>query len=694
MRITFALDESTGLHDRDVVTAVNGVQLPGQPDLDPLQGAPVSYSVIRDGKVEQINFELRGFPVADFLTRAWTSLLWLFTLLGVAGFVFYRRRDDPAAQALMLTAALTFCGTVAWLFGDQAYQLATVGPSILDIAGELSLALVWGGLAHFWLVAPGTSLAVTRRRLLIAYSLPLLLYALYLFIALPNADSVLEVEGRIAQISLIPSSVLPLIVSILMIVSYRSIEDVESKKRMRWVLLTLLAGALAFVVIWTIPNAFAQPVPPENLIALLFLPTTLALGAAILRYRLFDIELILRRSLLYGMLTLAVMGVYLAGAWVLSRLPLVHPGLSAVLVGVLVGVSVAPMRTFLQKRVGRLIYGARDDPFDVVSRLSRINTAADPRAVLQRVAETLAHSLRLPFVAIELRRPHSRFALVASYGESSGAEATLPLATGGDVLGRLTLAVGAGREPFGPADERLLEALTRQVSSAASAVLLANELQQSREQIILAREEERRRLHHRLHDGLGTNLAAGIMQMEVARRLISKDPVAAGSHLDNQIAASRALIGEIRGLIYNLRPPALDQLGLAAALAQRAEQLAQSSGQEENSMRVDVSEQGRLEDLPAAVEVAAFWIGVEAVSNAIRHGVATKCHIKLARNSSLWLEVYDNGLGLPDNIRPGGGWISMRERAEELGGSCVIRRHESGGTVVRARLPIRGAEEL
>jgi two-component system NarL family sensor kinase len=693
MTITFVLDDTTGLRDRDVVTAVNGVQLPGRiHGPNPVKGDAVSYSVIRDGAVQPVTVELRGFPIGGFLTRTWTSLLVLFTLLGIAGFVFYRRPNDPAAQALILMASLTFYGTLSWLFGDQSFRLAASGPSMLDIAGELSLAMIWGALAHFCLVAPGASMVVTRRRLVFAYSLPLLLHGAYLLISLPVADSALEVAGRIAQVSFIPSSVLPLIVSILLVVTYRSIEGVESRRRMRWVLLTLLAGALALLTIWTIPNALNLPVPPETLIALLFLPPTLALGAAILRYRLFDIELILRRSLLYGSLTLGVVGLYLAGAWVLSQLPMLRPGLWAVLVGGLIGLSVAPMRSFLRKRVGRLIYGARDDPFDVVSRLGRIDTAADPQSVLQNVTRTLAQSLRLPFAAIELRRPHSRFALAASYGQSVGAKATLPLASGNDVLGRLVLAVGPGREPFGPADERLLDALTRQVSSAASTVLLANELQQSREQIVLAREEERRRLHHRLHDGLGPNLAASIMQTELALRLIPKDPEAAAGQLDKQIAATRSLISEIRGLVYNLRPPALDQLGLAGALAERAERLAQPSGPNRARMRVLLSEKGRLDDLPAAVEVAAFWIAVEAVSNAVRHAGASSCHIRLTRDASLWLEIRDDGRGISNHVLTGGGWISMRERAEELGGLCEVRAGESGGTVVRARLPIRKAE--
>jgi len=691
MTLTFVLDAGTGLRDGDVVTAVDGIPLRSYaPDRAGRKGDVLTYSVLRHGAPIHVTIRLGNFPVLGFLARSWTSLAVLFILLSMAIFVFHRRAADPAAQALILIASLTFCGTLAWLLGDQTFRLAAHGPTPLDAVGELSLAMIWGAVAHFALVAPATKLRVSWWRITALYSLPLVLYGIYLAFALPAAHDAVEVRGRIAQISLLPSSVLPLATALLLLLSYRATDDAESRQRMRWLLLTLLAAGLAFLTIWTIPNLMGWQVPPANLIALLWLPPTLAVGAAILRYRMFDIEVIVRRSLLYASLTVSVVGIYLAGAWVLSRL-FTRPGLAALLACGLVGFIAPPLHSFLRRRVGRLVYGERDDPFEVLARLGRIDVGADPRLVLQRVAETLAQTLRLPFVAIELRRAQSRFAVEASYGHDSGRSVTVPLTLADGALGRLILAVGPGREPFGPADRRLLDTLTRQVSRAASLVLLATELQQSREQIVLAREEERRRLHHRLHDGLGPDLAAGVMRMEAARELIARDADAAVRHLEEQIALTRSLIGDVRGLVYNLRPPALDQLGLAGALRERTSQLSQPDAP--GGIRVLIQQEGVLDDLPAAVEVAAFWIGVEAVSNAIRHAQVSSCWVCLSRRDAvLSIEIRDDGRGLPDRVRAGGGLISMRERTEELGGTCRVRRGESGGTVVEARLPIKEAK--
>lgn len=686
--VDFVIDSADGLRAGDVVVGVNGARLGPYVDVGPIRvGESLTYVVLRDGYTETIPVTLRAFPLACFLAASWLSLVVLSALLAIATFVFRRRPTDPAAQALLLVAALTFCGTVAYLLGEQVVQLAGYGPTFLDFVGELALALIWGALAYFALVVPGAEIRMTWRRVVALYTLPLALHVVYLAVALPTANGPAEVAGRIAQVSWLPSSVLPVVTALVMAFRYRAIHDVESRQRLRWVLITLLGGALAFLSIWTIPNALGWPVPPTNLIMLLFLPPTLALGAAILRYRLFDIEIILRRSLLYGGLTMSAVAIYLAGAWVLSRVFVTRPTLTAVLASGLVGFIAPPLHAFLRQRVGRLVYGERDDPFEVLARLGRVDAAAAPQEVLQTVVDTLGHALRLPYVHIELRRAQSRFSLAASYGNDSDQSVELPLDLADDVRGRLVLAVGPGREPFGPADRRLLDTVTRHVSRAASMVLLTTELQLSREQIVLAREEERRRLHHRLHDGLGPDLAAGVMRMEAARELMSRDADAAAAHLDEQIVRTRSLIGDVRRLVYNLRPPALDQLGLADAIRERANQLLGPN--EASRMRIRVEHEGSLAELPAAVEVAAFWISVEATSNAVRHAEASLCRIRLVRGTALMVKIEDDGRGIPDRVQAGGGLISMRERAEELGGTCRIRRTRDHGTVVEAQLPIR-----
>jgi two-component system NarL family sensor kinase len=695
MILDFVLDRTSDLREGDVVVAVDGQPIAfslerGGVAQEPLRtGQRFTYTVVRDGRRLDVAVQLQAFSLNALLARSWSALLLLASVLAIAIFVFGSRPTDPAAQDLLLVAALMTCGTTAWLLGDQVLSLATHGPSLADLAGELALALLWGSVVHFTLVAPGAHrLLPSRAAYVVAYALPLGLHAAYLAVSLPTATSRLEAAGRLVQVSLVPSSVLPAGVAILMAVIYATTTDQASRRRLRWVLATLALGAAAWLGLWTVPAMLGLPSPAPNLVPLVFLPCPLALGAAILRYRLFDIEVILRRSLLYGSLTVCVLAIYLGTTWLLSLAIGPQPGLIALFSSGLVALCVLPLGRYLRRRVGRLVYGERDDPYEVISQLGRVDAAAAPRAILNQVVVTLAQSLRLPYVAIELRRPRGGFSIEASYGQPRGTPSALPLTHAGTLVGRLLLAVGPGREPFGPADQRLLDALTNQVGGAAHTVLLTAELQRSREQLVLAREEERRRMHHRLHDGLGPGLAAGTMQMEAAKHLLRRDADAAEALLDELIGNTRELIADVRGLVYNLRPPALDQLGLVGAIRERAGHLAQPAGQTTTRLRVVVSEQGRLDSLPAAVEVAAFWITVEAVSNAVRHATATVCEVRLARDETLRLEVCDDGRGLPDGVTPGGGLVSMRERAEELGGTCAVERNIDGGTVVRVRLPI------
>ena len=216
---------------------------------------------------------------------------------------------------------------------------------------------------------------------------------------------------------------------------------------------------------------------------------------------------------------------------------------------------------------------------------------------------------------------------------------------------------------------------------AVSAVRLTADLQRSREELVGAREEERRRLRRDLHDGLGAQLAGLTMQAGVLRSLVARDPAAAEQLAGELRAELRAAIGDIRRLVHDLRPPALDELGLAGAL----ERLAESYG----GLRVAV-EAAPLPALAAAVEVAVYRIVQEALANVVRHAAATRCTVRLETGpDDLLVTVTDDGRGFTPGPH-GVGLASMRERAEEMGGECTVQAAPDGGTVVRARLPRGG----
>jgi signal transduction histidine kinase/DNA-binding CsgD family transcriptional regulator len=226
----------------------------------------------------------------------------------------------------------------------------------------------------------------------------------------------------------------------------------------------------------------------------------------------------------------------------------------------------------------------------------------------------------------------------------------------------LVLGLRMGEEAFTLADRRFLDDLAHQIGVAAHAVRLSADLQRSRERLVTAREEERRRLRRDLHDGLGPQLAALTMRAEAARDLILSDPVQEETVLSDLIEQTQDAVDDVRRLVYALRPPALDALGLLAALR------TQASHQNRGGLRITIDGPEQLPPLPAAVEVAAYRIVLEALSNVVRHAEARNCTVHLALDEAygtLRLEVTDDGRGIGEDRGTGMGLSSMRERAAE-----------------------------
>ncbi len=428
-----------------------------------------------------------------------------------------------------------------------------------------------------------------------------------------------------------------------------------------------------------------------SLLTALFLLVPLSIGVSILRHRLWDIDVVINRTLVYAALTAIVVGLYVLIVGGLGTLLRVedNPVLSLLAAGVIV-VAFAPLRDRLQRGVNRLMYGERDDPYRVLSRLGRrVEETLAPELVLTTIVETVAQALRLPYAAITLRQD-DRFATVAEYGSWRHDLIDLPLVYGSDTVGQLLLAPRAPGEPFNPADWRLLEDLARQVGVATHAVRLAvdlrisNErLQAAREGLVTAREEERRRLRRDLHDGLGPALASESLKVGAIRKLMTRDQPAADALLSELGDDIEATIADIRQLVYDLRPPALDELGLVGAIRERVAQL-------HTELQVVVEAPDQLPTLPAAVEVAAYRIVQEALTNVARHARARGCMIHLGiEEGVLCLRVADDGVGLAAERKMGVGMLSMRERAEELGGTWTAETLSTGGTLILARLPLR-----
>src|SRR5215208_3810847 len=420
-----------------------------------------------------------------------------------------------------------------------------------------------------------------------------------------------------------------------------------------------------------------------SVLALLIVPVFTYI--AILRYHLYDIDVVINRTLVYGALSACVVGIYVLTIVALGALFQAQGNLGVSLVATgLVAVLFQPLRGRLQRGVNRLMYGERDDPYAVVSRLGRrLEATLAPDTVLPTVVETIAQALKLPYAAILLKEDEE-FRTAAAYGSSRGEPETLPLEYQREEMGRLVLSPRAPGEGFSDADRSLLEDLARQAEVAVHAVRLTTDLQHSRERLVATREEERRRLRRDLHDGLGAQLAGLNVQAGALRRLIPRDTDAADALVVELRDELRTAIADIRHLVYDLRPPALDDLGLVEALRRLAERYGSEGGQ----LRVSVEAPEDLPDLPAAVEVAVYRITQEALTNVARHARAQSCVVHLAVNEDVALEIVDDGVGIAEERSAGVGLSSMHERASELGGSCVVQSVPKGGTQVLVRLPL------
>jgi two-component system NarL family sensor kinase len=460
----------------------------------------------------------------------------------------------------------------------------------------------------------------------------------------------------------------------------------EERNQLKWLLYSIVVFFIGDRILqWFLPDLISQ----------LWFTVALggvwiSIGIAVLRYKLFNINTLIHRTVVYFLLSAVTVGLYIAivlgfGTF-LVQIELIS-GENVLLLQImatgLIAMIFQPVRFYLQEIVSKLLFGHRDDPYRALAGFNqRLALAISPEEILPTVAETVRETLKLPYVAIDLNSDNAEGKTQVASGEPVDDQLSLPLVYQSEQIGAMNVGLRSSDEPFDQREIRLLSDLAQQVSIAAHTVLLNADLQFSRERLVSAREEERRRLQRDLHDGLGPTLAGLVMQIDAARSLLRDDPDTSIELLTEVKDELQVTIASVRQLVYQLWPLTLGQLGLVATLRDHCDNMARSG-----RIKIELLVEEPFPILPAAVELACYYIVIEALNNVIRHAQARSCQIVIRATDVLEVSIRDDGIGLSDGYRSGIGLHSIRERARELGGSCELRALPAGGTEVWVSLP-------
>jgi signal transduction histidine kinase len=630
-----------------------------------------------------------GIPITAFAVY-WTSVNLLFALsyFVVAALIFWRKSDDR--MALLASFALVTLGAAfpsiptALVDVHPAWQVPVAIIGNEDLFGFPSLIL------FFFLFPNGRFVPRWTRWVAIVFVAAFVLAGIFPGspFSFPNLPGLL--------IGLIPLVIFGSLV-FAQVYRYRHVSTAVERQQTKWIVFGMAIALLGFLLLgYFLPAFLTLFIPFRSLgllptgiavtsIYLVLLLIPLSIAIAILRYRLWDIDIIINRTLVYGLLSACIVGIYVLVVGLLGALFQASGNLLISLVATgLVAVLFQPLRERLQRIVNRLTYGERDDPYRIISRLGEhLEATLTPDAILPAVAETVAHTLKLPYVAIELKEEEA-FRQVSAFGTPVEPSLRIPLRYQQETVGQMLLASRTPGESFSSTDRRLLDDLARQAGIAANAVRLSDDLQRSRERLLLAREEERRRLARELHDSVSQALYGISLGAHAARTALDRDPQGVAEPLDYILMLADAALAEMRALIFELRPESLETEGLVSALSKQTAAL-----QARHSIAV-ATELCDEPDLPLPVKEDLYRIAQEAMHNTVKHAHASHVDLRLDQTAGgVTLEVQDDGAGFdPTASFPGHlGLQSMRERIMGLGGTFQIESTPGAGTRVSVSIP-------
>jgi len=386
----------------------------------------------------------------------------------------------------------------------------------------------------------------------------------------------------------------------------------------------------------------------------------------------------------------AILVMYAGGAvgisFLLGLLGKDPPFASLLLTTALIAIVIDPVRRRTRDAADRLVWGARDDPLEIVRGVVEQVGPDSGEELLPALAESLQRDLRLEFVAIDVSDPNAPngWRHEAKLGPETTYTRTVELDQHGEVVGRLVV----GWE-YGPMlrarDEHVLTELVGPLALAVGWVRLTADLRRTSVAVVSARDEERRRLWRDLHDGLGPALYSVSMGLRTQLRRIDRgdadDVMVLRQAIERLAQDVDSISSDLRRIVRDLAPAALEQLGLVGAV----EQFARGC---ESQIDIHTTLPSERVVLPAAVELASYRIVMEGVTNVLRHARAGQCWLTITTGDTVEIDIVDDGIGINGHAHDGFGIPSIRERAEELGGSAEFRPNHPSGTHVHACLPV------
>jgi hypothetical protein len=440
----------------------------------PQFGQEIPYDIVRAATTIRVTVGVDRTDPYPLLAAGWGNLVFVLALAGLATALFLRRPEEPSTTPLLLAGAGLLGSTLAFVTGIPALALATGGPVLwlysLCVIAVYSFA--WGPALAFALQLPRDDPALRPRRtmLAVAYAAPLVLMLLWMVTVALIAANVLRwfdlmFAGQTAVVAaaLVTGGVLG-------ILAYRRSRDPLTRSRLRWLAGGSIAAGVLGLAGWHLPQLITgEQLLPSGAIGLSGLPFVMGIAVALRRHRLFDIERLANRSLVYVSLVAILVAGYAALVAVLAGALRLSGTVAAAIAAATAALALAPLRNVAQRTVNRLMYGDRDDPAGVLARLgTRMQAVMLPGEVLPVVVETVAQSLRLPYVAIDLADGTGEFRLAAEHGVPVGTVHSEALRHHGDTVGRLRVSERGRDDPLEPADLELIGSLAREVGGTLS----------------------------------------------------------------------------------------------------------------------------------------------------------------------------------------------------------------------------------